>query len=341
MRYLGKEISLNALFLKTYEEKYGGAYAEAINIVRKTHMKPNDPMQTQRDEFEALHKMIEQKRRLDMTAVVEDDYPVIRRGFEVALHDYVKAMKANGRFDKGNKFGLAILPDWAKDVPEQLAEAEANKAALIKIHDAMILMGGLGQAVYTKDVLDILPDWVRGRKPVVDEVDHPFAPRKSQVEPHDCWFCRSVLRDTFHYNGKDEEWNVVCFSCGAEGPTRENPDEAIEAWNVIEEGGLHSDAARNVLKHVKALACLMSAKFYPNKTFYTHGTIRDNLHQIEKMLSDPLIGKQSTQVQHDATEWALTGLVLKACKTSMESSGIAVPWALDTFISLAEERAKG
>jgi hypothetical protein len=56
-----------------------------------------DRMQLQRAEFDALDKLIEEDRRLKMTAVVDDDYPWVRGHYERALTEFLAACKANGR----------------------------------------------------------------------------------------------------------------------------------------------------------------------------------------------------------------------------------------------------
>lgn len=41
-----------------------------------------------------------------MTAIVDDDYPQVRHEWEGALASLMDAMKANGRFKPGNRYGL-------------------------------------------------------------------------------------------------------------------------------------------------------------------------------------------------------------------------------------------
>lgn len=57
----------------------------------------DDRMKTQGDEFDAMAKLAERWRPLSMTAVVDDDYPEMRHGWESALADFCDAMRRNGR----------------------------------------------------------------------------------------------------------------------------------------------------------------------------------------------------------------------------------------------------
>lgn len=66
-----------------------------------------DRMALMRAEFDAADKLAEQLRRHNMTPVVDDDYPEVRHNYESALAAFLEAMKANGRFQKGNRYGLA------------------------------------------------------------------------------------------------------------------------------------------------------------------------------------------------------------------------------------------
>jgi hypothetical protein len=63
-------------------------------------------MTTQREEFEAAGKLSEQLRRVSQTPIVDDDYPEVRQDYESALASLIDKMKANGRFNEGNRFGV-------------------------------------------------------------------------------------------------------------------------------------------------------------------------------------------------------------------------------------------
>lgn len=54
-------------------------------------------MKLQNAEFDAVSKLTVEWRRLQMTAVVDDDYPYIRSGYEGAVHAFLKASQDNGR----------------------------------------------------------------------------------------------------------------------------------------------------------------------------------------------------------------------------------------------------
>ena len=66
-------------------------------------------MLTQSVEFDKAEELKEQMERLFATAPVDDDYPEVRLCYESALTAFIEAMKANGRFNKGNLYGLEIV----------------------------------------------------------------------------------------------------------------------------------------------------------------------------------------------------------------------------------------
>jgi len=63
-------------------------------------------MVSQSNEIAAAAALAKQVRRLEMTAVVDDDFPEVKHAYEGALADLIRAMKANGRFTSGNRYGL-------------------------------------------------------------------------------------------------------------------------------------------------------------------------------------------------------------------------------------------
>ena len=66
-----------------------------------------DKMKLQRDEFDAADEMATRLQSLNQTAIVDDDYPEMRHRYESALTQLIAAMKANGWFGKGNRYGLS------------------------------------------------------------------------------------------------------------------------------------------------------------------------------------------------------------------------------------------
>ena len=65
-----------------------------------------DRMQLQGEEFDAAFKFRTALNALGQTPVVDDDYPEVRHRYEGALATFIAAMKANGRFEQGNRYGL-------------------------------------------------------------------------------------------------------------------------------------------------------------------------------------------------------------------------------------------
>lgn len=51
----------------------------------------------QNAEFEAVNNLAVEWRRLQMTAVVDDEYAYVRSGYEGAMDRFLKATRANGR----------------------------------------------------------------------------------------------------------------------------------------------------------------------------------------------------------------------------------------------------
>ena len=56
-----------------------------------------DKMETQRLEFEAMAELAKQWRRIQMTPIVDDDYPEVRHGYESALNEFLRKCFENGR----------------------------------------------------------------------------------------------------------------------------------------------------------------------------------------------------------------------------------------------------
>jgi hypothetical protein len=51
----------------------------------------------QNAEFDVLDVLVERWRILKTVAVVDDDYPHVRHGYEAALKDFIAALRENGR----------------------------------------------------------------------------------------------------------------------------------------------------------------------------------------------------------------------------------------------------
>lgn len=61
----------------------------------KTKAQIYKAMKTQKAEFEAMYKLSNAFRSLP--AVVDDDYPEMRERYESTLHEFIEAMRQNGR----------------------------------------------------------------------------------------------------------------------------------------------------------------------------------------------------------------------------------------------------
>ena len=54
-------------------------------------------IETQNKEFDAVDALSKQWRRIQLTPVVDDDYPEVRFDYEQAMHSLIDAIRANGR----------------------------------------------------------------------------------------------------------------------------------------------------------------------------------------------------------------------------------------------------
>lgn len=67
-----------------------------------------DPLVTQRAEFDAMAHLAAEWRRLNMTPIVDDDYPEIRHAYESELAVFIEAMCNNDRFEVGSRLRLLL-----------------------------------------------------------------------------------------------------------------------------------------------------------------------------------------------------------------------------------------
>ncbi len=56
-----------------------------------------DGIAKQNVEFDAVDALAKQWRRIQMTPVVDDDYPEVRHGYESAMRTLIDAIRKNGR----------------------------------------------------------------------------------------------------------------------------------------------------------------------------------------------------------------------------------------------------
>lgn len=63
-------------------------------------------LKLQNAELHAADEFAKQLRRHNQTPVVDDDYPMARYAYERALANLLAALKTNGRFGQGNRYGL-------------------------------------------------------------------------------------------------------------------------------------------------------------------------------------------------------------------------------------------
>lgn len=56
-----------------------------------------DKIQAQKDEFDAIAKLVEQYHRITLTPIVDGDYPEFWLGYRCAIRDLIGVVKVNGR----------------------------------------------------------------------------------------------------------------------------------------------------------------------------------------------------------------------------------------------------
>ena len=56
-----------------------------------------EKMERQNKEFDAVQRLTQEYRRIQLTPVVDEDYPAVRHGYEGAVYSLIKAFKENGR----------------------------------------------------------------------------------------------------------------------------------------------------------------------------------------------------------------------------------------------------
>lgn len=66
-----------------------------------------DKMKLQSNEFDAVLRLRDQYRRIELTPVVDDDYPEVRYGYESAIKELIEAMIANGRIQQQTSSGMS------------------------------------------------------------------------------------------------------------------------------------------------------------------------------------------------------------------------------------------
>lgn len=64
---------------------------------KEKQMKMDDRIDTQSAEFDAIERLTKAWKALQMTPIVDDDYPEMRHYYESALHKFLSACKENGR----------------------------------------------------------------------------------------------------------------------------------------------------------------------------------------------------------------------------------------------------
>lgn len=91
-----------------------------------------DKIQLQREEFDAVQELSKQMRRIELTMIVDDDYPAVRHDYERAVREIVEAFKANGRHNSQEHhseviqfcgFLTAELKELHRTHPDKLRQA--------------------------------------------------------------------------------------------------------------------------------------------------------------------------------------------------------------------------
>jgi NTP pyrophosphatase (non-canonical NTP hydrolase) len=96
-------------------------------------------MDLQNAEFDALRQLVKDFRRLEMTPVVDDDYPEMRHYYESALHALVDALNANRANHDRVLVNIGAHPDARSEIPAHhslVHIAQVNHARALKWHKA-------------------------------------------------------------------------------------------------------------------------------------------------------------------------------------------------------------
>lgn len=99
----------------------------------------------QNAEFEAVDELAKQWRRLQMTPVVDDDYPAVRSSYEGAVNRMLKACMANGRrpVSEGNELriiGDGLYADIIRAVSHECGEAINRWPAMNSAHEGYAVL---------------------------------------------------------------------------------------------------------------------------------------------------------------------------------------------------------
>lgn len=92
-------------------------------------------MDLQNKEFETVDELAKQWKRLQLTPIVDDDYPEVRSGYEGALQRFLRAVNDN----RLSKEGTAVkdeLQAIVRDVLIELRTATTNWPAFNSAHEA-------------------------------------------------------------------------------------------------------------------------------------------------------------------------------------------------------------
>lgn len=119
----------------------------------------NAKMVRQNVEFASVTDLAEQWRRLQLTTVVDDDYPAVRSSYEGAMNRLLKACAANGRelYPQGSTLqinGAGLFGDLLREITKEHAEAADRWPPMNSAHEGYAVlaeeMDELWQHVKTK-----------------------------------------------------------------------------------------------------------------------------------------------------------------------------------------------
>jgi hypothetical protein len=112
----------------------------------------------------------------------------------------------------------------------------------------------------------------RDRRPPIPE--DPYAPapatqEKTELKP--CAWCQSAAIPLVQTGATLSEWFLECRDCGACGPTRDNREAAIAAWNTrVPPAPLSPDDLQEAEQY--------ATKYYPPRSFGWLNCFTDRLN---------------------------------------------------------------
>jgi NTP pyrophosphatase (non-canonical NTP hydrolase) len=134
-------------------------------------------IERQNAEFDALTKLTKQWSRLQMTPVVDDDYPAVRAEYEAALRTFMEAIQKNGR-----RVAVAMIPPTGSLTLETLRQANASRVeAWHGINDWSVMEWGCAMAGEAGEACNVAKKIKRVETGIFKRKDEDKLPLKEKL----------------------------------------------------------------------------------------------------------------------------------------------------------------